>query len=566
MNRQIILLMMILSLSSCLSVGSKSNLIPSGVSNSDNLNPDQQGGTPGDPGYDPGAKVGFQPSPSSECNYFKNLWGFDDEYFCEQWHLANRGIKIKKVPSTTTYADSGTSGVDIKAESALKNYSGEGIKIYVTDDGLFHTHPDIKNNYIGGYNNCTGENNSWPGSAGDNHGTMVSGIIAAEGGNGIGVTGISHNSKIFVNNYIGCQVGQSQMVKSIVADASFDIWSGSFGIGACAGLIPRSQHASIYDAYTAGANNNILYFKANGNDNQSSKCEGFGNTDPSNGHYAVASIAALDHKGAVTSYSTRGANLSLAAFAGYGGSSSSPGIVTISDQSSYTSNMNGTSAATPITSGSAGLLLDAFPGHKWYEYQVLLLRSATQLSESETSGSPISGINNVNYLINDAGYRHSYHYGLGAVDIDAAIDLGKKTNITLPKLENFAQTYSGKPTSSTDLIDFSGSNCAIKSVNVNDSLQIFSMEASFDISISNIADLMIFMITPKGKVAQLLRTSKVPGTNLTHDQYFKSMQGFAMDTKGEWKFKVCGKTSGVFKSVKLDFYGFKGFPIPFRKN
>lgn len=546
-------------------MGSNSSLLPSNTLGGGGIEPDPKD-PPSSPDYDPGPKVGFKAASSTECNYFKNLWGFDDEFFCEQWHLVNRATKIKKVPSSSTYSEAGTSGVDIKAESSLKNYSGEGVKIYITDDGLFHTHPDIQGNYIGGYNNCTGENNSWPGSSNDNHGTMVSGIIAATGNNSIGTVGIGHGAKIFVNNYLSCQVGQSQIVKAIKADSSFQLWSGSFGIPACSGFIPRSQNQAAYDAYSVGASNNIVYFKANGNDNQSNKCEGFGNSDPSNAHYAVASVAALDHKGAVTSYSTRGANLSLAAFAGYGGASSSPGIVTISGTDTYTSNMNGTSAATPVTTGSAALLLDALPGHKWYEYQILLMRSATQLQEAETSSSPISGVNYINYLINDAGYRHSYSYGFGAVDIDAAIDLGKKINVTLPTLELYSTKFSSQPSSPLDSLSFSGSNCAEKIVDVSQSLQIFSMELSFDITISALADLTLFMTTPKGKVAQVMRMSKVPGANLSHGQIFKSMQGFAMDSKGSWKFKACGNNSGTFKSVKMNFYGFEGLPIPFRKN
>ena len=561
----IISLLVLISFGGCIP-NKNSRILPESITSDTDLQPNPIPTSPPNSSYDPGPKVGFTNPSSLDCAYYRNIWGLDDTFLCEQWHLINRGIQVRKVPSTSSYAEQGTAGVDIKVENSLKNYSGEGVKVYVTDDGLFHTHPDIVGNYLGGYNNCTGESNSWPATNVDNHGTMVSGIIAAVGGNGIGTVGVAPKAKIFVNNYLSCQVGQSQLVKAIKADENFDVWSGSFGIPACSGFIPRSQHQTIYDAYTFGADQNILYFKANGNDNQSTKCEGIGNTDPANTHYAVASVAAIDHKGQVTSYSTRGANLSLAAFAGYGGSSNSPGIVTISQENSYTSSMNGTSAATPVVSGSAALLVDALPGHKWYEYLVPMMRSATQLQESETSSSPLSGINYVNYLINDAGYRHSYHYGLGVVDVDAAIDLGKKINVTLPALESYKEKFSILPSSNVNAQSFSGSACAEKSIDVAQSLQIFSIETSLSVTISAVKDVMIFLTTPKGKTAQLARTSQIPGSNLTHDQFFKSMQGFAMDSKGTWKVKVCGKSSGVFNSVKMNFYGFAGFPIPQRKN
>lgn len=573
MNKYLVIsnLVLILLVTGCLPSNSK--ILPDSIKTNPGIDPTGTAtatatatATP-DPGYDPGPKIGFTPPSSTDCNTYRNLWGFDDPYFCEQWHLVNRGIKIKKVPASTLYAEAGIAGVDIKAENSLKNYSGEGVKIYVTDDGLFNTHPDIKDNYLGGYNNCTEEANSWPATENDNHGTMVSGIIAAVGGNGIGVVGVAPKAKLFVNNYISCQVGQTQMVKAIKAEKGYNIWSGSFGMSACSGFIPRSQHQAIYDGYTYGATqNNILYFKANGNDNLPADCSGMGNNDPSNGHYAVASIAAMDHKGEVTSYSSRGANLSLAAFAGYGGNSNSPGIVTIYGQNTYTSNMNGTSAATPMTAGSAALLLDALPGHKWYEYQVLLMRSATQINESETASSPITGINFINYLINDAGYRHSYNYGFGVVDVDAAIDLGKKIAISLPQLELYSSKFSNLPKSNETPANFNGSTCAEKTIEVPNSMQIFSIEATFSVTISSVKNVTIFMTTPKGKVAQITRTSNLPGSNLTHDQFFKSMQGFAMNSAGTWKFKVCGVGSGVFNSAKLNFYGFEGMPIPARKN
>lgn len=543
---------------------SNSTLLPDSLSISPKIIPTAIA-TPNQ-GYDPGSKMGFSLPSSQDCNFYRNLWGFDDPYFCDQWHLVNRGIKVQKIPNSGVYAEVGTPGVDIKAESSLKNYSGESVKIYITDDGLFNTHPDIKNNYIGGHNNCTGEPNSWPASTMDDHGTMVSGIIAAVGGNGIGTVGVAPNAKIFVNNYLSCQVGQTELVKAIKAEKSFNIWSGSFGMPACTGFIPRSQHQTIYDAFTFGAQNNILYFKANGNDNQSTKCEGFGNNDPSNSHFAVASIAAMDHKGQVTNYSTRGSNLSFAAFAGYGGSSNSPGIITISGENDYTSNMNGTSAATPMVAGSAALLIDALPGYTWYEYQVLLMRSSTQINESETVSSPISGVNFVNYIINDAGYRHSYNYGMGIVDIDAAIDLGKKINVSLPKLEFYSDKFSELPSSDETPLSFNGANCAEKTIDVKKSLQVFSIEATFSVTIAAVKNVSIFMTTPKGKVAQIVRTSNIPGSHLTHGQYFKSMQAFAMDTAGTWKFKVCGVGSGQFNSAKLNFYGFEGMPIPMRKN
>ncbi len=528
--------------------------------------PDDTGGSTGGgngSGEAPELNVGFKAPTLTTCSQFQNATNLDDPYVCQQWHLHNRGQQVQKVPSTTTYATAGVAGVDIKAEEAMKNYDGTGIKIYVTDDGLF-SHPDIAPNFIGGFNNCTDQNNSEPNSSSDNHGTMVSGIIAAKGGNGIGVAGVANQAKIFVNNFISCQVGTSKFLNAVNV-TGYNIWSGSFGIPSCNGYGSRTSNQAIYQAYTTGANKNVTYFKANGND--WSKCKGNGNADPSNAHYAVASISAHGNKGEATTYSTRGANLLAGAFGGYGGSSSSPGIVTISGTNSYTSSMNGTSAATPITAGAAGLLIEAVPGLKWYDYHSLLFMTANKVSENEKTASEISGVDNIEYVVNSAGYVHSFNNGAGVINIGSAIDYAKTKYRSLPEIKNFASSYNGDKDFSSDLseVAFAAGGCTTKTINVpNDNFQIFSLELSFDILISQVKNLIVLMQMPGGKLAQIVRTSTMPGSNLNYNQYFKSMQAFGVDIKGEWTFKVCGLEGGTFRGVRMDAYGFDGSPIPKR--
>lgn len=509
---------------------------------------------------DQGGKVGFSPPTSLECDYYRKLWTVDDEFFCEQWHLINRGSPIRKVPSTQTFTTLGKPGADLRLEDARRSFSGAGVRIYVTDDGLVFQHPDINANYTGGKNNCTGEANSTPRSSADTHGTMVTGIIAAVANNGIGVSGVAPESKVFVNNYVSCQTSSRALIDAVAIGSPHQLWSGSFGIGACSGILPRSQLQTTYDAYTQGSKNNILYFKANGNDNGSTNCIGIGNTDPSNTHYAVASIAAIDHLGAVTSYSTRGPNLLVANFAGYGGSSPSPGIVTITGSNAYTANMNGTSAATPATTGAAALLLEAAPGLRWFDYQVILARGATIIDEPASS---IGGL--INYAINEAGYRHSYAYGFGVVDTDASLSVALNEHTPLPDLLEYKVQAGVLPTSDATPISVAAGQCAVKNIAVDQSLQIFSAELSLSATVSAVSDLIVNLISPKGVKSQIIRPSRIPGSNLTFDQYFKSMQPMGVMTPGTWKVELCTRSlAATFNGAKLNFFGFAGNPIPVR--
>jgi len=521
------------------------------------------GGTTGGSFPDePGGKMGFNAPESSNCAKYQDQYDLNDPYFCQQWHISNRGQTVNHIPSTSIFSKTGKPGADINAYNALAKYSGKNVNIYITDDGLQSSHPDIAANFLGGKNNCTGGNDSLPPKITDIHGTMVSGIIAAVGNNGIGVSGISHNAKIFMNNIIGCQNGgASAFVAGINIPNTYQLWSGSWGMGTCqSGFVPRSQMSSQFDAFTQAAkNNNIVFFKANGNDNG---CGSNGNADNLNAHFAVASIGAVDNEGNITSYSSKGSNLLVSNFAGYGGqSAASPGIVTIVRTNEYTADMNGTSAATPATTGVTGLVYEARPGLKWYDYQHALAQGATIINETQTATSGISGADNINYFINDAGYRHSFSYGFGVVDADATVSFILKNYTALPELKKFSDQFSSTPQSDITPESFAANACSEKTIDVTNDLQIFSTELSFDVKNAPVRDLAIFVTTPKGKVAQILRPSNLPGSNLIYDQYFKSMQFYGMSTKGLWKIKVCGKVGGSFNGAKINFYGFSGNPI-----
>jgi subtilisin family serine protease len=141
------------------------------------------------------------------------------------------GQQSARLPTITSYFNAGTSGVDLKLATAFDHYSGKGVKVYVTDDGLNHTHQDIAANYISGYDFCTGGGAPTPKG---NHGTMVTGLIAAVGKNGEGVAGVGYESKVFVNNLISnCQSGGDKFVDAILTQVkTYHAWSGSFGTSA----------------------------------------------------------------------------------------------------------------------------------------------------------------------------------------------------------------------------------------------------------------------------------------------------------------------------------------------
>ncbi|MEN1934862.1 S8 family serine peptidase [Paenibacillus sp. 102] len=70
-----------------------------------------------------------------------------------------------------------------------KPLDGKGMKVAVIDSGVDYTHPDLKANYIGGYDAVDEDNDPMDGNV---HGTHVAGIIAANGN----IKGIAPNASI----------------------------------------------------------------------------------------------------------------------------------------------------------------------------------------------------------------------------------------------------------------------------------------------------------------------------------------------------------------------------------
>src|SRR5215216_4606625 len=111
----------------------------------------------------------------------------DDPQFDGQWALRNTG------------QNGGQSGSDINATTAWQITTGSAATVVaVIDSGIDFTHPDLTNNWWTNPNpGDKGDLHGWDfivdsGEIKDEqgHGTAVAGIIAAEGNNSLGVTGV----------------------------------------------------------------------------------------------------------------------------------------------------------------------------------------------------------------------------------------------------------------------------------------------------------------------------------------------------------------------------------------
>lgn len=212
------------------------------------------------------------------------------------------------------------------------------VKVAVLDTGIDYNHPDLKNRVLksDGYNFIG--NNSDP--MDDNgHGTHVSGIIAAEANNGIGISGVvgTLDVKIIPVKVLDSNgEGQSDIVATGIkyaVDKGADIINLSFG-----GVGESDQ---IKDALTYAKSKGVFVVAASGNEN--TDCS---NYEPA-GDVNAYTVSAIDNNFKKASFSNYGSNVEIAA----------PGIKIVSTVpgGGYEA-WDGTSMSAPIVSGIAAML------------------------------------------------------------------------------------------------------------------------------------------------------------------------------------------------------------------
>lgn len=259
----------------------------------------------------------------------------------------------------------------VHAPEAWPVDTGAGITIGIVDTGVDASHPDLVGR-IAAVTACigtSGDPNRCGGSGDDidGHGTHVTGIAAANAGNGIGVAGVAPNVRVVVARVFqqvttsNGQSGMAATVADVNAGIQWVVGQGARVVNLSLGLdpsrpgqqpspflLPRQPGQTIGTGIEWAWSHGAIPVLAAGNDAN-------GQVDYPNAHAII--VGASRRNGSMASYSTSLSN-SRWGMVAPGGENSDPseGIVSTWTQGRY-AYLAGTSMAVPHVTAAAALLL-----------------------------------------------------------------------------------------------------------------------------------------------------------------------------------------------------------------
>jgi subtilisin family serine protease len=272
----------------------------------------------------------------------------NDPSFGLQWNMLNTGQSVVGVV--------GTPGADVKVASAWDVTHGDpNLVIAVLDSGI-DPHPQLSGRILPGINVPDGTTITSDECSG--HGTHVSGILAAAGNDGVGIAGMTWNTKllpvVIVN---GCSGFESNVATGL-------IWAADQG----ANLVNMSLQFYLGGTPLRDA---VAYAHAQG----AVMCAATGN----NGNNVIAAPARWSQTIAVAATDNRDIR---ATFSNFGAETdvSAPGVNvwSLAPGGSYTYK-SGTSMSVPHVTGLAALLWSAAPTLTHLEVRALIEQGVKDL-------------------------------------------------------------------------------------------------------------------------------------------------------------------------------------------
>ena len=327
----------------------------------------------------------------------------NDQYFSQQWGLNS-----------------------INIDNAWSLSTGNNITVAVIDQGIDLSHPDLKANVHPLSYDC--QTGTTPQQIRGNHGTAVAGIIGATRNNNIGIAGVAPNCRLMSISH--SLLANNTSVKEQLARGINWAWQNGADVINCSWNHPTALDGTyITDAISNATGSNgragkgcVVVFSS-GNDSSSTV------NYPANLNNVIA-VGAISSNNQRADFSNYGSSLDVVA--------PGVGIYTTDRQGAngyysgdYCPDFTGTSAATPIVSGIAALILSKYPELTSIQVQNVIKNNCQWLSSySSTSTSSGKSWNN--------------QIGYGLIDANQAVsNLSIKSGIDFTFINNTPRDING---------------------------------------------------------------------------------------------------------------------------
>ncbi|MBA0281572.1 serine protease [Stenotrophomonas maltophilia] len=319
--------------------------------------------------------------------------------------------------------------------------------------------------------------------------------------------------------------------------------------------------------------------------------------DPRNNLFNVITVAAVRADGVRSSYSSTGSALWVSGFGGENGWQRQvvpgqlairydPAILTTDvtgcaqgsnknsslrntldgDQSAidstcnYTGKMNGTSAATPMVSGVAALVLETNPNLSYRDVKYILATTATRNDPNQAAVTHSDGRVLVpGWTVNAAGRAYSNWYGFGVVNAARAVQVAEN----FQSLGALVDSGWRNTTRTVAIGNTSAAAARLTFQLANGARNIESVQLGFRVNHTNTRQLQFVLISPSGtrSVVQPAFTAIGSGTggvqrNFTSWDLLSSNAFLDENASGTWTLEVTdlGQAANAASRGNLEFF------------
>ncbi|ELU12894.1 hypothetical protein CAPTEDRAFT_52595, partial [Capitella teleta] len=460
-----------------------------------------------------------------------NQMHFNDPFYRDQWYYDNKG------------QTGGSPGIDLNVIPVWKKgLTGRGVVVTILDDGVDHTHPDLRENYLAEASadlNSRSDNDPMPdtSSADNSHGTRCAGEVAAKADNGKCGVGIAYNANI----------GGVRMLDGLVTDMleseaiSFkrdliDIYSASWGPPDTGDTMEGPGvycKRALADGVRLGRNGKgSIFVWATGNGgmvDDDCNCDGYVSS------IETISIGSMSDRGLSTYFSE--VCLSTMAVVPCGGDhtitarreSDEKPHVTTDLNGDCTLDFEGTSSAAPMAAGAFALVLEANPDLTWRDLQHLVARTARIPNDSEEG-----------WTVNGGGLHVNPRFGFGVIDVGLMVEEAQKWKNVAPQkrcdlpASNTAQCV--QDISSSIMQKMTTDGCAgVQQTRVT---HLEHVQVQVKVKHPRRGDITMTLTSPSGTESTILKPRPLDNSAEGIDFTFLTVHHWAEDPSGEWTLAV----------------------------